>query len=47
MQLLELFSGTCSVGTVAKDRGWTVVSLDLKGADINCDILQWKYKNIR
>ena len=24
--------------------GWTVVSLDLKGADINCDILQWKYK---
>jgi hypothetical protein len=44
MKLLELFSGTCSVGTVAKDRGWTVVSLDLKGADINCDILQWKYK---
>jgi hypothetical protein len=24
--------------------GWTVVSLDLKNADINCDILQWKYK---
>ena len=44
MKLLELFSGTCSVGTVAKDRGWTVVSLDLKGADIDCDILQWKYK---
>jgi len=32
------------VGTVAKDMGWDVVSLDLKGADINCDILQWKYK---
>ena len=56
MKLLELFSGTGSVGTVAKDMGWTVVSLDLKGADINCDddlqsssrlcrdILQWKYK---
>ena len=46
MKLLELFSGTGSVGTVAKDMGWTVVSLDLKGADINCDILQWKYKKI-
>ena len=44
MKLLELFSGTGSVGTVAKDMGWSVVSLDLKGADINCDILQWKYK---
>ena len=44
MKLLELFSGTGSVGTVCKDMGWTVVSLDLKGADINCDILQWKYK---
>ena len=44
MKLLELFSGTGSVGSVAKNMGWTVVSLDLKGADINCDILQWKYK---
>ena len=44
MKLLELFSGTGSVGTVAKDMGWDVVSLDLKGADINSDILQWKYK---
>ena len=39
-----MFSGTGSVGTIAKDMGWDVVSLDLKGADINCDILQWKYK---
>ena len=46
MKLLDMFSGTGSVGTVAKDMGWDVVSLDLKGADINCDILQWKYKNI-
>ena len=44
MKLLELFSGTGSVGTVASALGWTVVSLDLNGADINCDILQWKYK---
>jgi hypothetical protein len=44
MKLLEMFSGTGSVGTVAKDMGWDVVSLDLKGADIKCDILQWKYK---
>ena len=41
-----MFSGTGSVGTIAKDMGWDVVSLDLKGADINCDILQWKYKKI-
>ena len=44
MKLLELFSGTGSVGTVATALGWTVVSLDLKGPDINCDILEWKYK---
>ena len=46
MKLLELFSGTGSVGTVAKDRGWTVVSVDLKDSDINCDILELKYKKI-
>ena len=44
MKLLELFNGTGSVGCVAKDMGWSVVSLDLKGADINSDILEWKYK---
>lgn len=43
MRLLELFSGTGSVGKVAKDKGWEVVSLDLKGADINTDILKWDY----
>ena len=44
MKLLELFSGTGSIGRVAKERGFEVVSLDLKNADINCDILGWNYK---
>ena len=44
MKLLELFSGTGSVGAVAKDLGFSVVSLDFKNADINCDILNWDYK---
>ena len=34
MKLLELFSGTGSIGRVAKERGFEVVSLDLKNADI-------------
>ena len=44
MKLLELFSGTGSIGKVARSRGFDVLSLDLKNADINCDILQWNYK---
>lgn len=43
MKLLELFSGTGSVGNVARDLGWSVVSLDLKNADIECDILSWDH----
>ena len=43
MKLLELFSGTQSVGKVAKNLGYEVVSLDLKNADINCDIIEWDY----
>ena len=35
MNLLELFSGTGSVGRIARDLGFDVISLDLKGADIN------------
>ena len=38
MKLLELFSGTGSVGRVARAHGWDVLSLDLKNADINADI---------
>ncbi len=44
MKLLELFSGTGSVGNVAKAFDYDVVSLDLKNADINCNILQWDYQ---
>jgi hypothetical protein len=44
MRVLELFSGTGSVGKICKERGWDVISLDLKHADINEDILNWDYK---
>ena len=46
MKLLELFSGTGSVGKVAKELGFDVVSLDLKDANINTDILNWDYKQL-
>ena len=35
MNLLEIFSGSGSVGKVARDLGFNVISLDLKNADIN------------
>ena len=44
MRLLELFAGTGSVGKVAKALGWEVVSLDLKHADINMDVLDWDFE---
>ena len=44
MKLLELFSGTGSVGRVAREFGFSAISLDLKNANINEDILQWDYK---
>tara|TARA_R110002012_G_scaffold315835_1_gene530180 strand:+ start:6 stop:620 length:615 start_codon:yes stop_codon:yes gene_type:complete len=44
MRVLELFAGTHSVGKVCEELGYEVVSLDLKGADINIDILEWDYK---
>lgn len=43
MKCLELFSGTHSVGKVLKDKGHSVISLDLKDADININILDWDY----
>jgi len=45
MNVLELFSGTGSVGKVCKKIGWNVISLDIDNrADIVCDILKWNYK---
>ena len=45
MRVLELFSGTHSVGKVAKELGYEVLSLDMDGnADININILEWDYK---
>jgi hypothetical protein len=44
MNCLELFSGTHSVKKVLENNGHYVISLDLKDADINCDILEWDYK---
>jgi hypothetical protein len=46
MRVLELFSGTGSVGKICREYGWEVVSLDLKNADINCDIMDWDYTKL-
>ena len=46
MKLLELFSGTGSVGKVARDLGYSVISLGLKNANINTDSLRWDYKEL-
>ena len=44
MKLLELFSGTQSVGKVARELGFEVVCLDRDmEADIKCDIMDWDY----
>lgn len=46
MRLLELFSGTGSIGKVFADRGWEVISLDKDPnteATIKEDILEWDY----
>ncbi len=50
-KLLELFSGTGSIGTAFKDIGWTCASLDITGSpfhkpDIKMDIRDWNYKKI-
>ena len=44
MRVLELFSGTSSVGNVCSTRGMDVISLDRDmPADIRCDILDWDF----
>ena len=44
MKLLDLFSGIGSIGSVAKELGYVVISLDkdMEG-DIECNI-EWDYK---
>ena len=43
MRVLDLFSGTHSVGKVASALGYEVVSLDLSDdATICCNILEWE-----
>ena len=43
--MLELFSGTGSVGGVFREAGWKTVSLDRDmTADIRADIRKWDYK---
>jgi len=45
MKVLELFSGTGSIGKECRDRGWDVVSLDRDlPATIKTDINTWNYK---
>ena len=46
MRLLELFSGTGSVGRVFRACGWDVTSLDLRNADINTDVMRWDYRGL-
>ncbi len=45
IKVLELFSGTGSVGKCCKELGWEVVSVDMiLPADHQCDIMDFDYK---
>ena len=47
MRILELFSGTGSIGEAYKEGAWEVVSLDVVKTNmptICCDIMFWDYK---
>lgn len=45
MKVLELFSGTGSVGKCCKELGYETLSVDIDGrADITMSILEWDYK---
>jgi len=48
LKVLELFSGTGSVGKCCKELGYDVLSIDLElPADINIDIMEWDYKQYK
>ena len=45
VKVLELFSGTCSVGKCCKELGWETVSVDLISESTHkCDIMDFDYK---
>ena len=47
MKVLDLFSGTGSVANVFRNHGPTVTTLDRDlPADIQTDIVDWKYKEL-
>ena len=43
MRFLDLFAGTHSVGNVATQMGFEVISLDLQDATISIDVMEWDY----
>ena len=48
LKVLELFSGTGSIGKCCKELGYEVLSLDNElPADINIDIMEWDYKQYK
>ena len=48
LKVLELFSGTGSVGKCCKELGYDVLSLDNElPSDINIDIMDWDYKQYK